>query len=403
MKIAYFDCPSGISGDMTLGALLDAGLPLDLLNRAIGSLGLPGCCVKTETVRKCEFRATQAVVEYEPEHAHRHLSDILAMIQQSQLTARAKEMSSDVFRRLGEAEASVHGVSIEKVHFHEVGAADSIADIVGACVGLDWFDVERIVASPVPTGTGTIKIAHGTCAIPAPATAELLRGIPLAESSIPKELTTPTGAALLATLADSFGPVPAMSIQSIGCGSGQRDLESQPNILRLMLGESTEIIEATEPIESPAANFESHEEAVWIIETNLDDATGEMVGHCIERLWETPVLDVWTTSIQMKKQRPGVCLHVLCLENDLDQAEQILFHETTTLGVRRWPVDRSVLERRACNVETRWGSVRGKIAVLPDGRERFSPEADDCREIARRENIAWADVFAAARAAFCAE
>jgi pyridinium-3,5-bisthiocarboxylic acid mononucleotide nickel chelatase len=397
MKIAYFDCPSGISGDMTLGALLDVGLPLDVLNDAIRSLGLPGCFVKMETVHKCGFRATQALVEYAPEHVHRHLSDILAMIDQSDLTAHAKETSTAVFQRLGEVEATVHGVSIEKVHFHEVGAADSIADIVGVCVGLDWFGIEQLIASPVPTGTGTIKIAHGTCGIPAPATAELLRGIPLAESTIPKELTTPTGAALLSTLADSFGPVPAMKIQGIGCGAGQRDIETQPNILRLILGESTE---ATETVDTLSPDFESHGNAVWIAETNLDDATGEMVGHCIERLWETPVLDVWTTAIQMKKQRPGICLHVLCLEDDLEQIEQILFRETTTLGIRRWPVDRSILERRTQDVETKWGTVRGKVAVLPDGQERFSPEADDCREIARRENIAWADVYAAARATF---
>ena len=316
VKTAYFDCLSGISGDMTLGALVDAGADLEHLNAAIQSLALPGCRLVAAEVKKCGFRAMQVTVEYEKEHVHRHLSHILQMIDGSILNDRQQETASRVFRRLAEAEAKVHGTSVEKVHFHEVGAADSIADIVGTAVGLDLLGVERIVASPVPTGCGTIKIAHGVCSVPAPATAELLTGIPLAECSIPKEMTTPTGAAILATLANSFGALPAMKIERIGYGAGQRDLEEQPNILRLMLGQ-------TEPsLSSPS---------IWILEINLDDMPGEQIAYCTERLWGVGVLDVYTTAIQMKKNRPAVKLTVLCSADRIDDAEAILLRETTTL------------------------------------------------------------------------
>ncbi|MEA1951910.1 MAG: nickel pincer cofactor biosynthesis protein LarC, partial [Planctomycetota bacterium] len=297
MKIAYLDCPSGISGDMTLGALVDAGVSLDALNEAVGSLGLPGCRLVAMEVTKKGFRATQITVEYKPEHAHRHLSDILKMIEGGKLTAKQKNLASKIFRRLAEAEAKVHGCAIEKVHFHEVGAADSIADIVGSAVAWDLLGAERIVASPVPTGMGKVRIAHGTCGIPAPATAELLRGIPLAESSIKAELTTPTGAAILATLVDEFGPLPAMTVERIGHGAGERDLEEQPNMLRLFVGTASEKIEADNSDEA---------ECCWILETNLDDISGELIAYCARRLREAGALDVFTTAVAMKKNRPGV-------------------------------------------------------------------------------------------------
>ena len=221
MRIAYLDCPSGISGDMTLGALVDAGVPLDQLNEAIGSLGLPGVKLVAQEVKKHAFRATQVSVEHEPEHKHRHLHHIEAMIEGSRLTPRQKETARRIFRRLAEVEAKVHGTTVQQVHFHEVGAVDSIADIVGAAVGWDLLGAERLIVSPIPTGTGRITIAHGECNIPAPATAELLRGIPLAASDVQAELTTPTGAAIVATLAQGFGPLPAMTIEKIGYGAGQ--------------------------------------------------------------------------------------------------------------------------------------------------------------------------------------
>lgn len=385
MKTAYFDCLSGISGDMTLGALVDAGVPLEDLNAAIESLGLPGCHLAAAEVKKNGFRALQVTVLHQEEHEHRHLSHILKMIEGSALNDRQKDMAARVFRRLAEAEAKVHGTTIEKVHFHEVGAADSIADIVGAAVGLDLLGVERIAASPVPTGCGTVRIAHGLCSVPAPATAELLAGVPLAECSIPKEMTTPTGAAILATLADHFGPLPAMKIERIGCGAGQRDLEQQPNILRLLIGQ-TELPKACP--------------SIWVLEVNLDDMPGEQIAYCTERLWEAGVLDVYTTAIQMKKNRPAVKLTVLCSADRIEDAEKILLRETTTLGIRRWPAHRTVLDRTAHTVETPVGPVVGKVGRLPDGSLRFAPEYEACRQVAQRESMPLREVFEVVQRAF---
>ena len=273
-------------------------MPLDRLNEAIGSLGLPGVKLVAQEVKKHAFRATQVTVEHEPEHKHRHLHHIEAMIQGSRLTTRQKETAVRIFQRLAEVEAKVHGTTVQQVHFHEVGAVDSIADIVGAAVGWDLLGADRLVVSPIPTGTGRITIAHGECNIPAPATAELLRGIPLAASDVQAELTTPTGAAIVATLAQGFGPVPAMTIEKIGYGAGRRDLPQQANILRLLVGQATDAAQTNDTI--------------WVLETNLDDSTGEVIGHCIAQLWEAGALDVYTTAIQMKKNRPGVKLSILC-------------------------------------------------------------------------------------------
>jgi uncharacterized protein (TIGR00299 family) protein len=389
MELAYLDCGSGISGDMTLGALVDAGVELAALNAAVGSLGLPGCRLAAREVRKNGYRATLVTVEYEPEHKHRHLHHILAMIDSGRLTDRQKDLARRIFTRLAEAEAKVHGTTVEKVHFHEVGAADSIADIVGAAVGWDLLGVERIVASPVPTGSGRITIAHGECSIPAPATAELLQGIPLAESAVQGELTTPTGAAILATLADSFGPLPAMTVRRVGCGAGTKDFEGQANILRLFVGESAE----------PSATAGLETDQVCMLETNLDDLTGEMVGYCVGRLWEAGALDVYTTAIQMKKQRPGVMLTVLCRPEEANALEAILFGETTTLGVRRSMVHRRLLRREECIVETEWGPVAGKKAWLADGTMRFAPEFEACRRIAAERGLPLRTVYERMQAA----
>jgi hypothetical protein len=385
-KLAYFDCSSGISGDMTLGALVDLGADLEQLNAAIDSLGLPECRLVAAEVRKKGFRAMQVTVQFPPEHKHRHLHHILEMIRNSCLTPRQQDLASRIFTRLGEAESKVHGIPVEQIHFHEVGAADSIADIVGTAVGLDLLGVERIVASPVPTGTGKVHIAHGECSIPAPATAELLRGIPLAASSVEAELTTPTGAAILATLAESFGPVPPMTIERIGCGAGQRDLETQPNLLRLLLGVT--------------ASQGMAEEQIWILETNLDDVSGELIGYCTARLWEAQPLDVYLTPIQMKKNRPGVKLTVLCRAAELEAIEGILFRESSTLGVRRWLADRHVLVRQTHRVATSWGPVEGKVGWLADGVPRFSPEFEACRQIAAEHGVPLREVYEAAQQAF---
>jgi uncharacterized protein (TIGR00299 family) protein len=385
MKIAYLDCASGISGDMTLGALVDAGVELEALNAGIQTLGLPGVRLVAAPVKKKGFRGTQITVEHEPEHKHRHLHHIAAMIDGSSLSPRQKELAHRIFRRLAEAEAKVHNSTIEKVHFHEVGAVDSIADIVGAAIGWDLLGAERIVASPVPTGTGFVEIAHGRCAIPAPATAELLAGVPLAASNVRCELTTPTGAAILATLVQAYGPLPAMTIERIGYGAGQKDLDEQANLLRLFVGTSSD---------GPA------DEVLWVLETNLDDVSGELVGHAIARLWDAGALDVYTTAIQMKKNRPGITLGVLCQAELVPAIEAILFRETTTLGIRRWQVQRRKLRREKRHVETPWGNVEGMVAWLDASTARFSPEYESCRQIAERSQVPLRDVYEAAQRAY---
>ncbi len=386
-KIAYLDCASGISGDMTLAVLVDAGVPLDLINSAVGSLKLPGCLVRAEEVKKSGFRATRITVDYEHEHVHRHLHQILAMIDAGAMSPRAKSLAGRIFTRLAEAEAKVHGVSVERVHFHEVGAADSIADIVGAAVGWDFLGVDRMVASPVPTGTGRIRIAHGECSIPAPATAELLCGIPLAESSTEGELTTPTGAAILATVASAFGPTPTMTIERIGYGAGHKDFPNRPNILRLLVGEA---------VDGPSDNGDH----VCVLETNLDDASGEMIGYCTAQLWQRGALDVFTTAIQMKKNRPGVMLTVLCRPGEAADFEEIIFRETTTLGIRRSTAARTVLQRQPHTVATSWGPIDGKIGWLGDGRPRFVPEYESCRKVAEQYRVPLREVYDAAMKAF---
>ena len=385
MKIAYLDCQSGISGDMTLGALIDAGVDLAAVQAAIDSLGLRGCRLVREETQRHGFRATNITVQHEPEHVHRHLHHVVDMIDAGSLSPTQKDLAKRVFRRLGEAEAKVHGTTVEKVHFHEVGAVDSIADVVGAAVAFDLLGVDRVECSPIPTGRGTIEIAHGRCNVPAPATAELLTGIPLADVPIDMELTTPTGAAIAATVADRFGPLPAMTIERIGYGAGDRDLEKQANVLRILVGIVRQELPGDE---------------VWILETNLDDISGELVGYCTAKLLAAGALDVYTTGIQMKKNRPAVKLSVICREADVSPLEQLIFSQTTTLGVRRWRASRHILERRTCRVETPWGSIDGKAARLADGTESFSPEFESCRRAADAHDVPLIRVFQSAQKAF---
>ena len=385
MQIAYLDCASGVSGDMMLGALVDAGVDLAAVQAGIDSLGLPSCRLAVEEVKKRGFRALQLTVVHEPEHAHRHLHDIVEMIDRSSLTDSQRDLALRIFQRLAKAEAQVHGSTIEKVHFHEVGAVDSIADIVGSAIAWDLLGVDRVICSPVPTGTGFVQIAHGRCAIPAPATGELLTGVPLAASEVEGELTTPTGAAIVSTLASQFGPLPAMTIASIGYGAGQADFE-HPNLLRLLVGESSEVVTDTDRI--------------VLLETNLDDATGESIGHCTEQLLKAGALDVATSALQMKKNRPGVLLSVQCRPADAERLAHLVFRETSTLGLRRTSLERLTLPRRSESVATPWGEVAGVVAVLPDKTERFSPEYASCSQIADKHQVPLAAVEAAARQAF---
>ena len=387
MRIAYLDCSSGISGDMMLGALVDAGVELAAVQAGIDSLGLPHCRLVVAEVKKCGFRALQLTVEHEPEHKHRHLHHIEAMIDGSSLSDNQRSLAQKIFLRLAEAEAKVHGTTIAKVHFHEVGAVDSIADIVGSAIAWNLLGVDKIIASPVPTGTGFVEIAHGRCAIPAPATGELLRGVPLAPSIVQGELTTPTGAAILATLVDEFGTLPAMAIQAIGYGAGQKDF-AHPNLLRLLVGE----------VDTEPAHTDS--DTIVLLETNLDDATGETIAHCTDRLWHAGALDVVLIPVQMKKGRPGVQLQVQCRPADAEKLTDLIFRETTTLGLRRSTIERIVLPRRSVTVSTPWGEVAGIVARQPDGTERFSPEYEVCGRLAAEQQLTLAEVEAAARRAY---
>jgi pyridinium-3,5-bisthiocarboxylic acid mononucleotide nickel chelatase len=393
MRIAYFDCASGIAGDMVLGALVDAGADLAAIQAGVASLGLPEVKISTAEVRRKGFRGVKIEIEHPPEQKHRHLHHIVEMIEAGKLTARSKDLAKRIFTRLGEAEAKVHGVEIRKVHFHEVGAIDSIADIVGSAIGLDLLGIERVEASAVPTGHGFITIAHGRCSVPAPATAELLKGVPLAPCDVEAELTTPTGAAILAALAERFGPPPAMTVQKIGYGAGTKEFEEQANLLRVLIGDANEVADET------AGAVQT--ETLCLLETNLDDMSGELIGHCTSVLLEAGALDVFTTAIQMKKNRPGVLLSALCETDKAAQMESIIFRETTTLGVRRMMVSRRKLSRQAHQVSTPWGPIDGVLATLPDGQVRFSPEYESCRAAAAKNNVALREVYEAAVRAHC--
>ncbi len=371
---------------MTLGALVDAGVDLEAIQAGIDSLGLPDCRLVATEVKKKGFRATSVTVEHEPEHAHRHLHHITEMIDGSDvLTSSQKELAKRIFTRLGEAEAHVHGSTLRQVHFHEVGAVDSIADIVGSAIGWDLLGVERIECSPIPTGHGFVKIAHGRVSIPAPATAELLKGIPIARSDVECELTTPTGAAIVSTIVDQFGHLPPMKIDTIAYGAGDKELETQGNILRLLVGDADE---------------SSVADQVWVLETNLDDTSGEIIGHCAQLLGEAGALDVYSSSIQMKKNRPGVKLTVLCWAADVQRLEKILFKQTSTIGIRKWLASRHVLPRESHDVETRWGTLEGKLATLPGGAQRFSPEYEACRRISEANEVSIQTVYQEATASY---
>jgi len=383
VRVGYFDCFSGASGDMTLGALVDAGVDGRAIQEAVASLGLSGE-LSFETVRRGGFRATYARVVAPHEHAHRHWRHIEEIIDKGKLTPRQKDLATRIFLRLGEAEARVHGVDLSKIHFHEVGAVDSIIDIVGSAVGLDLLGVDHFEASPVPPGRGFIKAAHGRMPLPAPATAEILKGVPLAESTVEMEMTTPTGAAILATVAERFGPLPALTIDAIGLGAGTREVPEQANILRLFVG----------TVELPSAH-----DRVWMLETNLDDLPGEVVGHAMVKLMEAGALDAFVTPIQMKKNRPGVMISVLCDDAKIPAVEEILFRETTTLGIRRYPVSRHKIKRREVRVETPFGTIRGKLGLLENRPPSFSPEYDDCARAAAERGVSLLEVYDAARAA----
>ncbi|QDV71128.1 hypothetical protein Poly24_48620 [Rosistilla carotiformis] len=394
MRIAYFDCTSGISGDMTLGALIDAGASIDRIQAGVRSMGLGEISITTENIKKYGFRATQVTIAHPPEHAHRHLHHIEAMLDKGDISAEARDLAKLIFRNLGEAEAQVHGSTLEKVHFHEVGAIDSIADITGVAIALTELGIERVEASPVPTGGGTIQIAHGRVGVPAPATALLLAGIPIAPSDIQAELTTPTGAAILKTTCKAFGPIPAMKISAIGCGSGTMDLEKQANILRVLIGDT-----ASQPAAGEASGqFETDQ--IVITETNVDDSTAEELAWCVDQLFDAGALDVYQTPTMMKKGRSGTKITVLAAPDRTATIESVLLGCSSAIGVRSWAARRTKLIRRAHAVETSFGSVQGKCVWLPSSQWRFTPEHESLRQLAAEKQVSLHAVRDAAVKAF---
>jgi uncharacterized protein (TIGR00299 family) protein len=385
MKICYLDCFSGISGDMLLGALADAGADPAGIGRQIGKLGLEGVRVSFEKCSRSGIAATKLRVEALPERRHRHLSDIEKMIEGTGLAKRAEQRSLAVFRKLAEVEAGIHQVPIEEVHFHEVGAIDSIVDIVGAAIALELLDIDQIHCSPLNLGSGFVHCDHGTLPVPAPATAALVQGKPVYSRGPAFELTTPTGAAVAVTLAESFGPLPAMRIAATGYGAGDRDFPEQPNLLRVILGEPSGAAEATE---------------IWILEANLDDMTPQLAGYVSEQLLEAGALDVTFAPVYMKKDRPGFTLTALVKPEDRERLSALLFAETTTLGIRLHRAERRVLERSWVEVETGFGAVRVKVARDGGRLRNFAPEYEDCRRLAREKGVPLKEIIQKANFAF---
>jgi pyridinium-3,5-bisthiocarboxylic acid mononucleotide nickel chelatase len=375
MKLAYFDCFSGISGDMTLGALVDAGFDLQLLRSSLQGLQVPGWTIASEKVWKNGMSATFIRVTTEDQTKHRSLSLILEILQKSTLSETVRNNAAAIFRKLGEAEASVHDVPLEKIHFHEVGAVDAIVDIVGACIGFETLGIQKFACSPLNVGGGTAKMAHGILPVPAPATAKLLQGKPTYSNGVQKELVTPTGAAIVATLCDSFGPQPAMSVSAIGYGAGSADLEGQPNVVRIMIGEAAEKV-------VPGFN-----EEISVIEANLDDMNPQIYGYFSEKAFAAGALDVYTTSVQMKKNRPGTLLTVLCKPSDTNTLMSLIFAETTTFGARTYTAQRRTLPRESVNVHTQFGDVRIKLSRVNGRILHVAPEFEDCRKLAVEKNV----------------
>ncbi len=379
MKICYLDAFSGISGDMTVGALIDAGADAKTLVQLLEELGT-GAKFEVEKTKRRGIAASKFRVIGGDGKTHRHLKHILDIIANSGISERAKQNASAVFQRLGEAEAKVHDVSIDKVHFHEVGAVDSICDIVGACVGFDLLDIGAVYSSAVNVGSGTVKTEHGVLPVPAPATSELLAGKPIYARGPSLELTTPTGAAIATTLATEFGALPPMRIVSTGYGAGDYDFPEHANVLRVLIGEISGAAEST---------------TVAVLEANIDDSNPQVLGYAMERLLEAGALDVTLTSVLMKKSRPGTLLSVIARPEDRESLALVVFEETSTLGLRIYSAERRVKERHTVEVATPHGTVRMKIAE--DGS--FAPEYEDCRRLARESGVPLKQILAEAN--FC--
>jgi pyridinium-3,5-bisthiocarboxylic acid mononucleotide nickel chelatase len=413
MRIAYLECFSGISGDMFLGALLDAGVPFELFQKTVAGLNI-GAELEHSRVHRGGISATKFDVvvngrkdmpreefwaqqhagshESEAQPAHKHsrdrrqtssLSEILRIVAAAPISAYARRTANEIFLALGAAEATVHNVSVEQVHFHEVGAADAIVDIVCAAVGAEALAVDQFLASPLNVGGGTVACAHGVMPVPAPATLQLLKNVPIYSGDIQKELVTPTGAAIIKVLVSSFGPRPLMTTERIGCGAGARNFPGHPNVLRLTIGEAQEAVTgAGSTVESDAA-----EEEIAILEANLDDLNPQLIGYIVDLAFAEGALDVFTAPVQMKKNRPGTVLTVLARPEHEAHLRGLLFRESSTLGVRTRHEKRYALPRRHEAVVTPWGEVRMKVAHLNGAVSQYAPEYEDCRRIAVEHHV----------------
>ena len=387
MRVAYFDVFFGASGDMLLGALVDAGLSVDALQEVINRLHLPELVhIKAESVVHHHLRGVRVTVHTSEAHHPRHLSDIEAILQTADLAESVRERAQAVFRRLAEAEARVHGIPVESVHFHEVGALDAIADIVGVVAGLHMLGVEQVVCSPLPISRGLGRAEHGPLPWPAPGTLALLEGIPVQGLNVEGETLTPTGAALLTTLAEQFGPCPAMRLERVAYGAGHKSFEQAPNLLRLLIGEAD------------ATPVPVWVERLQVLETNLDNMNPEWFGPLCQGLLDAGALDVWLTPIQMKKGRPGTLLSVIARPEDAPRLRARIFAETTTLGIREIEVTRWPLPRRVEVVETPFGPIRVKLAEFAPDRWKIAPEHEDCVQAARATGVPVREVYQAALA-----
>ena len=384
MRIAYFDCFSGISGNMVLGALVDAGLDVERLRAELARLPVSGYELVAEPVQKRGLRGTHVSVEVSEHGVERHLHDIEEIIGGSDLPDEVKRTGLAIFRRL--AEAGVHGMPLDHVHFHEVGAVDAIVDVVGAAIGLWLMGIEQVYASPVHVGCGTVTCAHGTLPVPAPATQELLRGVPIYGRDVESELVTPTGAAILTTLAEAFGSAPPMRVEQMGYGAGTRDLPL-PNLLRVSIGEVEAALEEMEGYEA---------DVITVIETNIDDMNPQFYEHVMAKLFDAGAVDVFLTPIQMKAGRPGVQLSVLVAQAHVAAATETLFAETSTIGVRMASMRRWKLGRERVVVETRYGPIGTKVARRGEEVVNAAPEYRECRRVAEELGVPLKDVYQAA-------
>jgi len=379
LRAAYFDCYSGISGDMILGALVDLGVDPGKIRKALKTLDLKGYKLKTSRVQRGLIAGTKVQVSLtkSSHHPARKYSDIKKLIADSDLSSTAKKNSLEIFKRIAQVEAAIHDTTMEKIHFHEIGAVDSIVDIVGGVVAIESLKLDKIYASPLNVGEGFVQCAHGCLPVPAPATLKLLQGIPVFSNGIKKELTTPTGAAMIGFYADKFGSLPAMKIVGDGYGAGDHIIAEMPNMLRVVLGE---------------ISAESDEELV-LIETNIDDMNPEFYEGTMESLFKAGALDVYLTPIIMKKSRPANKISVLSSETDRQAMTEILLHETSSFGVRYFRIGRTVLDREMKTVNISWGSVRIKIGKFNGKVIQISPEYEDCKKIAYKEKVPVKQVY----------